>query len=567
MLCLCLAEAALSFVALGPVLRRADSPALAARFEDPPSMPPFPAAIAAAACEGARGRPVQMMAVAAPPRAKSTSTAVTRRGGGQLISWYFKSISSTRLLTAEQEQQLSRMIIAGEEYERAREELAEELMRQPTVEEWAERVELSVRELRKRMRRTNSARDLMVAANMRLVVSIVRPYLAPNAVAGGALSMEDLVQEGSLGLLKAVSRFRPERGHRFSTYATWWIRTTVQRAVADQARTIRLPFGKSRMLSKAKRLYDTLQQQHGRRPTEDELASGLDVPVSQLRVLMQHWHGVGSLEAPISSRGPSASGGGRQSTLLDAYRSRPQQQRTPEDSVEVTLVSDCLKELCVHPWLHTPHPSVLSPSLDPSSSPLPHSRRCPLPHHAVEPLHAHSSPCGLVTPAPFLPRTPSSAGSRTSSRHSKRRCYRSATGWAMAPLSRGSKSLRVVICPRSRRSSPKAALSASCASSAPCGSCSRFATTRSGSSSDECRPVSASVLAERVRQEMRAAEMCRGKESEGQHTDTHRRRRGDFGLGMAVRLVWGLRTVQRWHERSVFVGAWRGGQLQFVCSV
>jgi len=188
----------------------------------------------------------------------------------------------------------------------------------------------------------------MVAANMRLVVSIVRPYLAPNAVAGGALSMEDLVQEGSLGLLKAVSRFRPERGHRFSTYATWWIRTTVQRAVADQARTIRLPFGKSRMLSKAKRLYDTLQQQHGRRPTETELAEGLDVPVAQLRVLMQHWHGVGSLEAPITSRGPSGSGSGRQSTLLDAYRSRPQQQRTPEDSVEVTLVSDCLKELLVH---------------------------------------------------------------------------------------------------------------------------------------------------------------------------------------------------------------------------
>ena len=346
MLCLCLAEMALGFMAVGPVLRRADSPALAARLEDPPCTP-FPVAtFAAAACLGARARPLEMMTVAAPPRPKSSSTAVTRgRGGGQLVSWYFKSISSTRLLTAEQEQQLSRMIIAGEQYERARHELADELMRLPTVEEWAERVELSVRELQKRMRRTNSARDLMVAANMRLVVSIVRPYLAPNAVAGGALSMEDLVQEGSLGLLKAVSRFRPERGHRFSTYATWWIRTTVQRAVADQARTIRLPFGKSRMLSKAKRLYDTLLQQHGRRPTEDELASGLDVPVSQLRVLMQHWHGVGSLEAPISSHGPSSTASGRQSTLLDAYRTKPQQQRTPEDSVEVTLVSDCLKEL------------------------------------------------------------------------------------------------------------------------------------------------------------------------------------------------------------------------------
>jgi len=227
------------------------------------------------------------------------------------------------------------------------EELAERLGRRPRIEEWASEVGLDKSELRKRMRRANCARDLMVAANMRLVVSIVRPYLAPNAVAGGALSMEDLVQEGSLGLLKAVGRFRPERGLRFSTYATWWIRTTVQRAVADQARTIRLPFGKSRMLSKAKRVHDQLVQQHGRKPSEEELALELEIPLPQLRVLMQHWHGVGSLEAPISSRGPSG-GTGRTSTLLDAYRTRPQQQRTPEDSVEVTLVADCLKDLLEH---------------------------------------------------------------------------------------------------------------------------------------------------------------------------------------------------------------------------
>ena len=122
-----------------------------------------------------------------------------------------------------------------------RDELEDSLGRSPKAEEWAEACHVDVRELQKRMRRANSARDLMVAANMRLVVSIVRPYLAPNSVAGGALSMEDLVQEGSVGLLKAVSRFRPERGHRFSTYATYWIRQGITRALADQSRTIRLP--------------------------------------------------------------------------------------------------------------------------------------------------------------------------------------------------------------------------------------------------------------------------------------------------------------------------------------
>jgi len=118
--------------------------------------------------------------------------------------------------------------------------------------------------------------------------------------------------------------------------------------VADQARTIRLPFGKSRMLSKAKRVHDQLMQQHGRKPTEEELADEIDVSLPQLRVLMQHWHGVGSLEAPIVSRGPQSQSGGKTSTLLDAYRSRPQLQRTPEDSVEVTLVADTLNELLEH---------------------------------------------------------------------------------------------------------------------------------------------------------------------------------------------------------------------------
>ncbi len=278
------------------------------------------------------------MVLATAPEVPKTGRGGQRRSSGQLISWYFNSISSTRLLTADQEQQLSYMIIAGDEYERQRDTLGEELGREPTEAEWAEQVGLAVPELRKRMRRANSARDLMVAANMRLVVSIVRPYLQPNAVAGGALSMEgaplsaspsrpppaptsrihrlppppsacppatpipatlvpnptplastDLVQEGSLGLLKAVSRFNPERGHRFSTYATWWIRTTVQRAVADQARTIRLPFGKSRLLNKAKRTYEQMQKDTGRKPTEEELSKEMDISMPQLRVLMQHW--------------------------------------------------------------------------------------------------------------------------------------------------------------------------------------------------------------------------------------------------------------------------------------
>ena len=127
--------------------------------------PPLPPAASSAMLSSSRSSLSQIrMAVMEPPP-KVRSNAVTRRGGGQLISWYFNSISSTRLLSKEQEQQLAGMIIAGDEYERIRTELEEELGRKATYDEWAEVAQIDRRELRKRLRRANSARDLMVAAN------------------------------------------------------------------------------------------------------------------------------------------------------------------------------------------------------------------------------------------------------------------------------------------------------------------------------------------------------------------------------------------------------------------
>ena len=132
-----------------------------ASWTDAPLLPPAPAAASRAPASA-----LTMALMEAPTRPTPVrSNAVTRRGGGQLISWYFNSISSTRLLSAEQEQQLASMIIAGDEYDRMQQELAEELGRKPELEEWAEKAQLDKRELRKRMRRANSARDLMVAAN------------------------------------------------------------------------------------------------------------------------------------------------------------------------------------------------------------------------------------------------------------------------------------------------------------------------------------------------------------------------------------------------------------------
>lgn len=160
---LSLVAAMFGLLASGPAghrVRAPDAPSLSEAL----STPAQPSAVARAAMSTAPCR-ASMPTMAVATRPKPKSSAVTRRGGGQLISWYFNSISSTRLLDREQEQQLSKMIIAGDEYERLRDELEDELGRRPSTEEWAAAVGLEKRELRKRMRRANSARDLMVAAN------------------------------------------------------------------------------------------------------------------------------------------------------------------------------------------------------------------------------------------------------------------------------------------------------------------------------------------------------------------------------------------------------------------
>ena len=128
---------------------------------DAPSLPP--AASSAPPSSRIAISALRMAVMEAPPKVRSS--AVTRRGGGQLISWYFNSISSTRLLSAQQEQQLAGMIIAGDRYDQMRDELEETLERKVTYDEWAEAAGISKTELRKRLRRANSARDLMVAAN------------------------------------------------------------------------------------------------------------------------------------------------------------------------------------------------------------------------------------------------------------------------------------------------------------------------------------------------------------------------------------------------------------------
>jgi len=172
-----------------------------------------------------------------------------------LVQFYFRDIRPiSGLLTPTEEHVLARGVQDGKRAEatlsRHMEMNGEELARLESVTAFGER-----------------SREELIIANTRLVVSIAKGYQ------GRGLSLADLIQEGNLGLMKAVDRFDPERGVRLSTYATWWIRQTIARAAGDSGRTIRLPINQGQRWGRLRRTSEELAQQFGREPTYDELAA------------------------------------------------------------------------------------------------------------------------------------------------------------------------------------------------------------------------------------------------------------------------------------------------------
>jgi len=200
----------------------------------------------------------------------------------EAIALYLREINGVPLLTAEQEVYLADTVAAGRQAQARIEAGVEETTRVA---------------LQALVAGGERARKQLIEANLRLVVSVARKY------AGRGLPLSDLIQEGNLGLFRAVERFDPKREFRFSTYAYWWIRQAVSRSIADQGRTIRLPVHMIELIGRVSRASAELQQRLGREPEAREIASALDIPAEKVRLALSAVPRPASLEAAVTDDG------------------------------------------------------------------------------------------------------------------------------------------------------------------------------------------------------------------------------------------------------------------------
>lgn len=201
------------------------------------------------------------------------------------VRMYLKDIGKIPLLSLEEETILAKQVVDGREAKARLEEIEADDQNTVSVEEYEHLLEIS--------EEADIAKDKLVNANLRLVVSIAKRYL------GRGLQFLDLIQEGNMGLIKAVDKFDHQKGFKFSTYATWWIRQAITRAVADQARTIRIPVHMVETINKLVRIQRQLVQELSREPSPQEVADRMDISVEKVQQIQKIAQEPISLESPV----------------------------------------------------------------------------------------------------------------------------------------------------------------------------------------------------------------------------------------------------------------------------
>ena len=212
------------------------------------------------------------------------------------VKLYLREIGKIPLLSQEEELELAKKIIEGNEKEKKR------------------------------------AKDKMAESNMRLVVSIAKRY------SGRGLDFLDLIQEGNTGLLRAVEKFDPDKGFKFSTYATWWIRQAITRAIADQARTIRIPVHMVETINKVLRTQRRLTQELNREPTTEEIGKAMDMDADKIEYVMKIKQDIASLDASVGRDGEDDD-----SSLGDFIED--EDRISPEDSAATQLLKEQIAEI------------------------------------------------------------------------------------------------------------------------------------------------------------------------------------------------------------------------------
>lgn len=253
----------------------------------------------------------------APAGKNPKRRVVTSGATADPVKDYLKQIGRVSLLNAEQEVDLSERIEAG-------------LYAQHLLETEGDTLDFKrKRELKWAASDGKKAKDHLLEANLRLVVSLAKRYT------GRGMLFLDLIQEGNLGLIRAVEKFDWKKGFKFSTYATWWIRQAITRAMADQARTIRVPVHMVEVINKLSRVQRQMLQDLGREPTPDELARELDMPVEKVQEVQKYGREPISLHTPLGEDGDSEFGDLIEDT--DAI--------APSDAVAFSLLQEQFKQV------------------------------------------------------------------------------------------------------------------------------------------------------------------------------------------------------------------------------